>query len=44
MIEKARRAARDLIQEDPDLAAQKHQELAQKINQFWTPGGGSDLS
>lgn len=44
MIEKARRAARDLIQEDPALDAQEHQDLAQKINQFWTPRGGSNLS
>lgn len=44
MIEKARLAARDLIQEDPDLAAQEHQELARQINQFWTQIDGSDLS
>jgi ATP-dependent DNA helicase RecG len=39
-IEKARRAARQLFERDPELQAPEHALLAQRFNQFWTPGAG----
>jgi ATP-dependent DNA helicase RecG len=39
-IEKARRAARQLFEADPELQAPEHALLAQRFNQFWTPGSG----
>ncbi len=39
-IEKARREAQRLFGLDPDLQLPQHQALAEKLNQFWTPGAG----
>ena len=39
-IEKARRAARQIFERDPDLQAPEHQMLAGLFEQFWTPGAG----
>ncbi len=39
-IEKARRAARQIFDRDPDLQAPEHQMLAALFQQFWTPGAG----
>ena len=39
-IEKARRAARQIFEHDPDLQAPEHQKLAELFLQFWTPGAG----
>jgi ATP-dependent DNA helicase RecG len=39
-IEKARRAARQIFDRDPDLQAPEHQLLAALFEQFWTPGAG----
>ena len=39
-IEKARRAARQIFERDPELQAPEHQLLAGLFQQFWTPGSG----
>jgi hypothetical protein len=39
-IEKARRAARQLFERDPELQAPEHALLAERFRQFWTPGSG----
>ncbi|MFQ5942814.1 MAG: helicase-related protein, partial [Anaerolineales bacterium] len=40
MIEKARRQATRLFEEDPALEAPQHQALAQAVDHFWTNGRG----
>jgi len=35
VLEQARKAALDLIQEDPSLSRREHQLLAQKVREFW---------
>jgi hypothetical protein len=37
-IEKARREARLLFDQDPDLQAPEHQALAERLAKFWTAG------
>jgi ATP-dependent DNA helicase RecG len=39
-IEKARRAARQIFDRDPELQAPEHQKLAALFEEFWTPGAG----
>jgi len=39
-IEKARQEARLLFEHDPDLKAPEHQQLAENLARFWTPGSG----
>ena len=44
LIEKARRAAQQLMEKDPQLIQEQHQALAAQINRFWTPKQGGDIS
>lgn len=39
-IEKARREARLLFEQDPELQQPEHQALAQRFTAFWSPGAG----
>jgi ATP-dependent DNA helicase RecG len=43
LIDLARREAEKLLVKDPDLSAEEHQPLAQRLKQFWESGAG-DLS
>ncbi|MGB9880506.1 MAG: hypothetical protein ACPLRM_07070 [Anaerolineae bacterium] len=42
ILEQARRAAQDLLRQDPDLSQPEHQLLAQRVREFW--GRETDLS
>jgi ATP-dependent DNA helicase RecG len=44
LIEKARRAAQQLMEKDPQLTQEQHQALAEQINRFWTQKQGGDVS
>jgi len=39
-IDKARRAAHQIFERDPELQAPEHQKLAGLFQEFWTPGAG----
>jgi ATP-dependent DNA helicase RecG len=43
LIEKARKQAQSIFQEDPDFSKPEHQLLARKLEQFWNDGRG-DIS
>mgnify|MGYP002395167825 CR=1 FL=1 len=44
MIEQAREHASALFKQDPELSQEKHQVLAQAINQFWKQEASGDIS
>jgi ATP-dependent DNA helicase RecG len=44
MIEQAREHASALFKQDPELSQEKHQVLAQAVNQFWNRQASGDIS